>query len=126
MHALNKYSQLIRNDEGMSTIEYAMGSLAAAALAGVLYVWCTLKQYWLAKNNREAYTFSWDMIADSFSTKKLTTAVEGRNFRNEIKKAIHDILCVWPNAGITADTDGVTLTKTATSVRQQPPRPELD
>ena len=38
MHALNKYSQLILNDEGMSTIEYAMGSLAAAALAGVLYM----------------------------------------------------------------------------------------
>ena len=38
MHALQKYSQLIRNDEGMSTIEYAMGSLAAAALAGVLYM----------------------------------------------------------------------------------------
>ena len=37
MHALTKYPQLIRNDEGMSTIEYAMGSLAAAALAGVLY-----------------------------------------------------------------------------------------
>ena len=91
-----------------------------------LYVWCTLKQYWLAKNSRDAYTFTWDMIADSFSTKKLTTAVERRNFRNEIKKAIHDILCVWPNAGITADTDGVTLTKTATSVRQRPPRPELD
>lgn len=39
---LIKYSQLtrtlIRNDEGMSTIEYAMGSLAAAALAGVLYM----------------------------------------------------------------------------------------
>ena len=42
MHALNKYSQLIRNDEGMSTIEYAMGSLAAAALAGVLYMVCLL------------------------------------------------------------------------------------
>lgn len=38
MHALQKYSQLIRNDQGMSTIEYAMGSLAAAALAGVLYM----------------------------------------------------------------------------------------
>lgn len=39
---LIKYSQLtrtlVRNDEGMSTIEYAMGSLAAAALAGVLYM----------------------------------------------------------------------------------------
>ncbi|RSZ64430.1 DUF4244 domain-containing protein [Corynebacterium hylobatis] len=28
---------LLTNDEGMSTIEYAMGSLAAAALAAVLY-----------------------------------------------------------------------------------------
>ena len=37
-----KYSQLtralVRNDEGMSTIEYAMGSLAAAALAAALYL----------------------------------------------------------------------------------------
>lgn len=30
-------SALVTNDAGMSTIEYAMGSLAAAALAGVLY-----------------------------------------------------------------------------------------
>lgn len=28
----------LRSDEGMSTIEYAFGSLAAAALAGVLYM----------------------------------------------------------------------------------------
>ncbi|MCF4005756.1 DUF4244 domain-containing protein [Corynebacterium uropygiale] len=28
----------LSNDHGMSTIEYAMGSLAAAALAGVLYM----------------------------------------------------------------------------------------
>lgn len=28
----------LRNDRGMSTIEYAMGSLAAAALAAVLYM----------------------------------------------------------------------------------------
>lgn len=28
---------LTRNDRGMSTIEYAMGSLGAAALAAVLY-----------------------------------------------------------------------------------------
>lgn len=29
---------ILRNDRGMSTIEYAMGSLAAAALAAVLYM----------------------------------------------------------------------------------------
>ncbi|WP_115685429.1 DUF4244 domain-containing protein [Corynebacterium senegalense] len=28
----------LRDDRGMSTIEYAFGSLAAAALAGVLYM----------------------------------------------------------------------------------------
>lgn len=31
------YQALLANDDGMSTIEYAMGSLAAAALAAVLY-----------------------------------------------------------------------------------------
>ena len=30
------YQSLLGNDDGMSTIEYAMGSLAAAALAAVL------------------------------------------------------------------------------------------
>ena len=30
--------QWLADDSGMSTIEYAMGSLAAAALAGVLYM----------------------------------------------------------------------------------------
>lgn len=29
---------VLRRDDGMSTIEYAMGSLAAAALAAVLYM----------------------------------------------------------------------------------------
>lgn len=31
-------NHLLSNDRGMSTIEYAMGSLAAAALAAVLYL----------------------------------------------------------------------------------------
>ncbi|MBV7282434.1 hypothetical protein CCICO_10950 [Corynebacterium ciconiae DSM 44920] len=33
-----RLAQLHREEEGMSTIEYAMGSLAAAALAGVLFL----------------------------------------------------------------------------------------
>ncbi|WP_311523619.1 DUF4244 domain-containing protein [uncultured Corynebacterium sp.] len=32
------FIQRLRNDAGVSTIEYAFGSLAAAALAGVLYL----------------------------------------------------------------------------------------
>lgn len=31
-------AEKLRDDSGMSTIEYAFGSLAAAALAGVLYL----------------------------------------------------------------------------------------
>ncbi|WIM67946.1 DUF4244 domain-containing protein [Corynebacterium breve] len=33
-----RINDLTSNDRGMSTIEYAMGSLAAAALAAVLYM----------------------------------------------------------------------------------------
>ncbi|MFS0225266.1 replication protein RepA [Corynebacterium striatum] len=91
-----------------------------------IYIWLTLKQYWLAKNNRDAYTFTWDMMAANFTTKKLKTTQEIADFRREIKKSIHDILTVWPNAGIEADTNGVTVTKTATSIRQRPPKPQLD
>lgn len=91
-----------------------------------LYIWLTVKQYWLAKNNREAYTFTWDMIAANFTTKALDSNDARQNFRKEIKKAIQELRTAWPNAGITADTDGVTVTRTAPSVQQKPPRPELD
>lgn len=36
--ALHRIRALTGNESGMSTIEYAMGSLAAAALAAVLYL----------------------------------------------------------------------------------------
>lgn len=36
--ALTSRFAVVRDDRGMSTIEYAFGSLAAAALAGVLYM----------------------------------------------------------------------------------------
>lgn len=91
-----------------------------------IYIWLTLKQYWLAKNNRDAYTFTWDMMAANFATKELKTSAQWRDFRTDVKKAIHDILTVWPNAGITADAHGVTVAKTATSIRQRPPKPQLD
>lgn len=38
MTIINNFRALTSNDKGMSTIEYAMGSLAAAALAAVLYM----------------------------------------------------------------------------------------
>ena len=91
-----------------------------------IYIWLTLKQYWLAKNNRDAYTFTWEMMAANFATKTLTTSAQWRDFRTDVKKAIQDILTIWPNAGITADANGVTVTKTTTSIRQRPPKPQLD
>ncbi|MDK7135767.1 replication protein RepA [Corynebacterium sp. UMB4614] len=78
-----------------------------------LYIWLTVKQYWLAKNNRDAYTFSWDMIAANFATRELKTSNDLAHFRTEIKKSIADILQTWPQAGIEASTDGVTVTRTA-------------
>lgn len=38
MSLIHRIHTLTANDRGMSTVEYAMGSLAAAALAAVLYV----------------------------------------------------------------------------------------
>ncbi|MFS0503593.1 replication protein RepA [Corynebacterium striatum] len=91
-----------------------------------LYIWLTVKQYWLAKNNREVYTFTWDMIAANFATKELETSQDVASFRRNFKSAVSDILGTWPEAGIGAGTDGVTVTRTAPSVQQKPPRPELD
>ena len=91
-----------------------------------IYIWLTVKQYWLAKNNREAYTFTWDMIAANFATKALDSTQEMADFRREMKKSIAEISTLWTEAGIEADTDGVTVTRTAPSVQQKPPRPELD
>ena len=91
-----------------------------------IYIWLTVKQYWLAKNNREAYTFTWDMIAANFATSEITSTTQMRDFRRRTKEAIEEVSKVWPNSGIEANTDGVTVTRTAPSVHQKPPRPELD
>lgn len=91
-----------------------------------IYIWLTVKQYWLAKNNREAYTFTWDMIAVNFATSEITSTTQMRDFRRRTKEAIEEVSKVWPNSGIEANTDGVTVTRTAPSVHQKPPRPELD
>ena len=91
-----------------------------------IYIWLTVKQYWLAKNNREAYTFTWDMIAANFATSEITSTTQMRDFRRRTKEAIEEVSKVWPNSGIEANTDGVTVTRTAPSVQQKPPRPELD
>ena len=91
-----------------------------------IYIWLTVKQFWLSKNNRDSYLFTWDMMAQSFATKALTSSNDVAHFRTEIKKAITDVVSVWPECGIEADLEGVTVTKTSPSVEKKPPRPQLD
>ncbi|MEJ5929194.1 helix-turn-helix domain-containing protein [Corynebacterium sp. H128] len=55
-------------------------------------------------------------MAANFSTKELKTSVDQRNFRNEIKKAIATVTAFWPDAGITADLQGVTIQRGQPSV----------
>lgn len=91
-----------------------------------IYIWTTLKQYWLYKNGRDAYTFTWDTVGANFAATSLETAVARRDFRNEVKKAINDILTVWPTCGLKADSNGVTVKKTAPSVELKRPRLQID
>ncbi len=91
-----------------------------------LYIGLTVTQYLLATHNRDSSTFTWDMIAANFATKALDSTQEMADFRRELKKSIAEISTLWPEAGIEADTDGVTVTRIAPSVQQKPPRPELD
>lgn len=91
-----------------------------------IYIWLTVKQFWLSKNNRDSYLFTWDMMAQSFATKALTSSNDVAHFRTEIKKAITDVVSVWPECGIEADLEGVTVTKTSPSVEKKPPRLQLD
>lgn len=81
-----------------------------------IYIWLTLKQFWLVQSNRDAYTFTWDMITENFANKPVDTSVKRRDFRNEIKKAIHDVVTVWPDSGIKSDLEGVTVSRMAPSI----------
>lgn len=91
-----------------------------------LYIWLTVKQFWLAKTNRDAYTFTWEMIAEHFATAEVTSASQMRDFRRRTKEAIADVVKTWPSCGIEADSKGVTVTRTAPSIQQKPPRPQLN
>mgnify|MGYP001636464627 FL=1 len=57
------------------------------------------------------------MMAASFSTSAVTSSAQMRDFRRRTSEAIADIANIWPNAGIEASTEGVTVTKTTTSIR---------
>ena len=91
-----------------------------------LYVWTTLKQYWLTQQKKQAYTFSWRAVEHQFSVLELTTSVQRRNFRNEIKRCIGEVSSLWPDSGLEADTElGVTITSTRPHVPQKRPKLSL-
>lgn len=74
-----------------------------------LYVWLTVKNYWLRRSNRDSFLFTWDMIAQSFSTKELKTSNDLAHFRTDFKNALKEVTQAWPGANIDASTEGVTV-----------------
>lgn len=74
-----------------------------------LYVWLTVKNYWLRRSNRESFLFTWDMIAQSFSTKELKTSNDLAHFRTDFKNALKEVVEAWPEANVDASTEGVAV-----------------
>lgn len=86
-----------------------------------LFLWLNVKQCWLERRGQDKYTFSWADIEHQFSAKKLTTPVQRRDFRNEIKECLREINTHWPDSGAEAHTkEGFVLKRTAPSVPMRP------
>ena len=90
-----------------------------------VYVWLTLKKYWLAKTGRNEFTFEWSDLANNFSTKPLTTTREVIDFRTEMRKSVERIEQYWPDVGVSISTSGLTLETGSTSVPMKPSRRSL-
>lgn len=74
-----------------------------------IYVFLALKKFWLAKTKKELYTFNWHLLEHNFSTKELTTAVQRRDFRNEVTKCMDVIRRHWPEVGVDVTKEGLTV-----------------
>ena len=81
-----------------------------------VYMWLTVKQYWLTRSKLNEYTFAWSAIEASFADISLSDSGKRRDFRRRFKDSVKHIEDAWPNAGISATPSGVTLTATAPSV----------
>lgn len=91
-----------------------------------LYVWLTLKKFWLEKRPEHAYEFSWDELAPQFSPKKLTSTDDRMNFRKELKKALADISILWPDIGVEATVTGLLVHDGEPSVKMKPARKKIE
>lgn len=91
-----------------------------------LYIWLTLKQFWMAQRGRGEHTFTWEDIESQFSTWAVTTATQRRDFRNEVRDCLARIQELWPGLVVTPDAKkGVTVVRSAPSVASAKPLKNL-
>lgn len=81
-----------------------------------LYIWLSLKKFWLNKRALPDYEFGWDVIASNFTTTPPKNSDEMAGFRREIKKCVHAIEALWPDVGVSVTTEGVTVQAGAPSI----------
>lgn len=82
-----------------------------------LYVWISLKKYWLNKRPEKTFTFAWGDLTDQFSPKELKTTDDRMNFRKELRKALSDVAKLWPDVGVEATADGLLVHEGQPSVK---------
>lgn len=87
-----------------------------------LYVWISLKKYWLNKRSETEFTFAWEDLTEQFSPKKLKTPDDRMNFRKELRKALNDVTELWPAVGVEAVAGGLLVREGAPSVKIRPAR----
>lgn len=85
-----------------------------------IYTWLALKKFWLSKRNERSFTFTWETLAGHFSPTELTTWVQRRDFRTEIKKCVASIAELWPEVGVEVTAEGLLVHQGPTPI---PPKP---
>lgn len=87
-----------------------------------LYVWISLKKYWLNKRPELEFTFGWNDLTEQFSPKELKTTDDRMNFRKELRKALADVTKLWPEVGVEATAEGLRVHEGDPSVKIRPAR----
>ncbi|GAB3597569.1 Plasmid encoded RepA protein (plasmid) [Corynebacterium faecale] len=74
-----------------------------------MYIWITLKKYWVLKRGYPSYTFSWDILAKQFSPQEIKTPAQMRDFREHVKKCITSIQNEWHQVEVSVVQEGLTI-----------------
>lgn len=91
-----------------------------------IYIWISLKKFWLAKRREDEYLFSWEIMASHFSPTPLKNPRALADFRREIKICVESIKELWPDVGVSITTSGVTIQGGAPSIPIKGSRRGLD